>query len=160
MGHEAGQKAIWLIDRWPVHMMYLFTTVPHPHGHWQLKELLGNQCWAGIPELDGVKTPWHSFTCYPSKLHWCDATPRHCGPKTPQRCFQGSVQRYQITKFREAKATGQYKTLCVFKMSVIKPSTPMWLYIDRKRITNDIPMVRKGWVKCGLICEFEPLTKF
>ena len=24
-------------------MMYLFTTVPHPHGHWQLQELLGNQ---------------------------------------------------------------------------------------------------------------------
>ena len=23
-------------------MMYLFTTVPHPHGHWRLKELLGN----------------------------------------------------------------------------------------------------------------------
>ena len=23
-------------------MMYLFTTVPHPHGHWQLQELLGN----------------------------------------------------------------------------------------------------------------------
>ena len=27
--------------------MYLFTTVPHPHGHWQLQELLGNQ---GHPE--------------------------------------------------------------------------------------------------------------
>ena len=26
-------------------MMYLFTTVPHPHGHWQLQELLGNQCY-------------------------------------------------------------------------------------------------------------------
>ena len=25
-------------------MMYLFTTVPHPHGHWQLQELLGNGC--------------------------------------------------------------------------------------------------------------------
>ena len=25
-------------------MMYLFTTVPRPHGHWQLQELLGNQC--------------------------------------------------------------------------------------------------------------------
>ena len=24
-------------------MMYLFTTVPHPHGHWQLQELLGNE---------------------------------------------------------------------------------------------------------------------
>ena len=23
-------------------IMYLFTTVPHPHGHWQLQELLGN----------------------------------------------------------------------------------------------------------------------
>ena len=23
-------------------VMYLFTTVPHPHGHWQLQELLGN----------------------------------------------------------------------------------------------------------------------
>ena len=23
-------------------MMYPFTTVPHPHGHWQLQELLGN----------------------------------------------------------------------------------------------------------------------
>ena len=22
--------------------MYLFPTVPHPHGHWQLQELLGN----------------------------------------------------------------------------------------------------------------------
>ena len=22
--------------------LYLFTTVPHPHGHWQLQELLGN----------------------------------------------------------------------------------------------------------------------
>ena len=26
-------------------MMYLFTTVPDPHGHWQLQELLGNQCY-------------------------------------------------------------------------------------------------------------------
>ena len=26
-------------------MMYLFTTVPHPHGHWQLQELLGNQIY-------------------------------------------------------------------------------------------------------------------
>ena len=24
-------------------LMYLFTTVPHPHGHWQLQELLGNR---------------------------------------------------------------------------------------------------------------------
>ena len=24
--------------------MYLFTTLPHPQGHWQLQELLGNQC--------------------------------------------------------------------------------------------------------------------
>ena len=23
-------------------MMYLFTIVPHPHGHWQPQELLGN----------------------------------------------------------------------------------------------------------------------
>ena len=23
-------------------VMYLVTTVPHPHGHWQLQELLGN----------------------------------------------------------------------------------------------------------------------
>ena len=23
-------------------MMYLFTTVTHPHGHWQLQELFGN----------------------------------------------------------------------------------------------------------------------
>ena len=27
-------------------MMYLFTTVPHPHGHWQLQELLGNLLWS------------------------------------------------------------------------------------------------------------------
>ena len=26
-------------------LMYLFTTVLHPHGHWQLQELLGNQCY-------------------------------------------------------------------------------------------------------------------
>ena len=26
----------------PYVMMYLFTTVPHPHGHWQLQDLLGN----------------------------------------------------------------------------------------------------------------------
>ena len=24
-------------------VMYLFTTEPHPHGHWQLQELLGNR---------------------------------------------------------------------------------------------------------------------
>ena len=24
------------------YMMYLFITVPHPHGHWQLQKLLGN----------------------------------------------------------------------------------------------------------------------
>ena len=24
-------------------MMHLFTTVPHPHGHWQLQEILGKQ---------------------------------------------------------------------------------------------------------------------
>ena len=23
-------------------MLYLFTTVPHPHGHWQLQEILGD----------------------------------------------------------------------------------------------------------------------
>ena len=24
--------------------MYMFTTLPHPHGHWQIQELLGNYC--------------------------------------------------------------------------------------------------------------------
>ena len=28
-----------------VMMMYLVTTVPHPREHWQLQELLGNQCY-------------------------------------------------------------------------------------------------------------------
>ena len=29
-------------------MMYLATTVPHPHGHWQLQELLGNKNGMGV----------------------------------------------------------------------------------------------------------------
>ena len=32
------------LDGMYLFMMYLFTTVPHPHGHWQLQELLGNLC--------------------------------------------------------------------------------------------------------------------
>ena len=28
----------------PTVCMYLFTTLPRPHEHWQLRELLGNQC--------------------------------------------------------------------------------------------------------------------
>ena len=27
-----------------MYVMYLLTTLPHPHKHWQLQELLGNQC--------------------------------------------------------------------------------------------------------------------
>ena len=30
-------------ERSTVNDVYLFTTVLHPHGHWQLQELLGNQ---------------------------------------------------------------------------------------------------------------------
>ena len=44
---------LWIHTVWMTQMatpsshdvMYLFTTVPHPHGHWQLQELLGNQCY-------------------------------------------------------------------------------------------------------------------
>ena len=34
-----------------MYMMYLFTTVPHPHGHWQLQELLGNHIYGRIYTL-------------------------------------------------------------------------------------------------------------
>ena len=33
----------WLDGTLDMMMMYLFTTVQHPHGHWQLRELLGNR---------------------------------------------------------------------------------------------------------------------
>ena len=41
-------------------LMYLFTTVPHPHGHWQLQELLGNQTVTGnvnIRKLEQLSLP-------------------------------------------------------------------------------------------------------
>ena len=43
-------------------MMYLFTTVPHPHGHWQLQELLGNQLY----QLENArKEQWsHLGVCF------------------------------------------------------------------------------------------------
>ena len=37
--------------------MYLFTTVPHPHGHWQLQELLGN-----IFAIWGIKASQDMFS--------------------------------------------------------------------------------------------------
>ena len=37
-------------------MMYLFTTVPHPHGHWQPQELFGNQKIYGLADVL-VKSP-------------------------------------------------------------------------------------------------------
>ena len=40
-------------------MMYLFTTVPHPHGHWQLQELLGNHLWSQC--MHGPKYPKRAF---------------------------------------------------------------------------------------------------
>ena len=32
-------------------MMYRITTVPHPHGHWQLQELLGNHSILPVNDL-------------------------------------------------------------------------------------------------------------
>ena len=40
--------------------MYRFTTVPHPHGHWQLQELLGN---TGV--LDNKAAYTFAFTGVP-----------------------------------------------------------------------------------------------
>ena len=37
------------------HMMYLFTTVPHPHGHWQLQELLGNHIEINIWDIKHIE---------------------------------------------------------------------------------------------------------
>ena len=42
-----GRKNVRTLER--THMMYLFTIVPHPHGHWQLQELPGNQCLLYYP---------------------------------------------------------------------------------------------------------------
>ena len=39
--HQTIQHNIW-VQHMLAFMMYLFTIVPHPHGHWQLQELRGN----------------------------------------------------------------------------------------------------------------------
>ena len=58
--------------------MYLFTTVPHPHGHWQLQELLGNIHFDRIfletvrivpvqafpTKIVGFGPQWFAFWCY------------------------------------------------------------------------------------------------
>ena len=51
----------WLHPLLSSQCMYRFTTLPHPHGHWQLQELLGNQCYhyhhLGIAYLDQADLP-------------------------------------------------------------------------------------------------------
>ena len=45
--------------------MYLFTTVPYPHGHWQLQELLGNTSLRVNPPKPGqerISTRLATFT--------------------------------------------------------------------------------------------------
>ena len=48
--------------------MYLFTTVPHAHGHWQLHELLGNRY---INRYDDDVSVYNS-----TASTWTLATPR------------------------------------------------------------------------------------
>ena len=44
-------------------MMYLFTTVPHPHGHWQLQELLGNDRYR-YSHIYALEIIWWKNTMY------------------------------------------------------------------------------------------------
>lgn len=42
-----------------------------------------------------------------------------------------------------------------FRMSIIKPLTPGWIYAGWKRVADDVDMVVAGWDKCGLRCMFD-----
>ena len=73
--------------------------------------------------------------------------------------IKAGFREFQVTKFREAQRTGNYKALCDFRISVIKPFTPTWLYAGWKRVADDMDMDRKGWAKCGLTGVFEPESR-
>ena len=77
------------------------------------------------------------------------------GIKAAYNAFQ--IQRFQ--RARNAGGGGFYATLCNFKISIIKPYTPMWLSAGWKRVADDTDMVRRGWAKCGLREVFDPTTQ-
>ena len=76
--------------------------------------------------------------------------------------INAAFSAFQIERFQKARRLGgdeHYAVLCIFKISVIKPYTPMWLYVRWKRVADDKDMVCKGWAKCGLKDVFDPSTR-
>jgi hypothetical protein len=49
--------------------------------------------------------------------------------------------------------------LCVYRISVIKPQIPKWLFAAWKRVADDFQMVMRGWTMCGLRAAFEDKRK-
>ena len=44
---------------------YCFTTLPHPHGHWQLQEPLGNQAVANLAIAKAPDNDWIFLAIFP-----------------------------------------------------------------------------------------------
>lgn len=135
VGLAADQKAIWIIDCWPVHIGEEFRA-------WMKAEYPDILVLYVPPNCTGKLQPQDVVVQKPLKG----------GIKT-------AFNEHQVTQFREAQRTGNYKSLCDFRISVIKPYTPAWLYAGWKRVADDVDMVRKGWVKCGLMGVFESETR-
>jgi hypothetical protein len=45
--------------------------------------------------------------------------------------------------------------LCIYRISVIKPQIPKWMFVAWKRVAGDPQMVMRGWSKRGLRASFE-----
>jgi hypothetical protein len=56
---------------------------------------------------------------------------------------------------RVTRYAADFKKLTDFRISVIKPQIPKWLYVAWKRVADDPQMVMRGWSKCGLRAAFE-----
>ena len=134
-GLASDQKAIWIIDCWPVHIGEEFRA-------W-MKQGYSNILVLYVPpNCTGKLQPQDVVVQKPLKGG-----------------IKAGFREFQVTKFREAQRTGNYKVLCDFRISVIKPFTPTWLYAGWKRVADDMDMVRKGWAKCGLTGVFEPESR-
>lgn len=135
LGLAADQKAIWIIDCWPVHIGEEFRAWMRLH----------------YPDILVLYVPPNCT----GKLQPQDVVVQ----KPLKGGIKAAFREYQVTKFREAVRTGNYTALCDFRISVIKPYTPAWLHAGWKRVADDVEMVRKGWAKCGLIGVFQPETR-
>ena len=79
--------------------------------------------------------------------------------------IEASFRQYQTQQFLKTQDlegdenTAARKKLTDFRMSVIKPMTPDWIYAGWLSVARRPEMVRRGWAKCMLLQAFDDATQ-